>query len=90
MYFPYPEQTFTGKDGKTKVNISGAADPDACQIVVGSIESAGNGAPHLVSGAPRQQRQHPATDRDHRLPDLGGLGWMESYGQLDQELLRGR
>lgn len=28
---PYPEQTFTSKDGKTKVNLSGATDPPDCR-----------------------------------------------------------
>jgi len=45
---PYPEQTLTSKDGKAKINLSGAADPDACQLVIGVKESPGNGAPHWI------------------------------------------
>jgi len=45
---PYPEQTLTNNDGKTKINLSGAADKDACQLVIGVKESPGNGAPHWI------------------------------------------
>ena len=45
---PYPEQTLISKDGKTKINLSGAVDKDACQLVIGVKESPGNGAPHWI------------------------------------------
>lgn len=45
---PYPEQPLTSRDGRTKINLSGAADPDSVQFTVGVQESPGNGAPHLI------------------------------------------
>ena len=45
---PYPVQTFTSQDGKTKCDLSGAVDDANPQIVVRVEESPGNGAPHLV------------------------------------------
>lgn len=43
-----PETTLTSKDGKTKINLSGAIEDGKPYIVMGVKESPGNGAPHLI------------------------------------------
>lgn len=44
----YPETMLTSKDGKTKINLSGAIEDGKPYIVMGVKESPGNGAPHLI------------------------------------------
>ncbi len=44
----YPETILTSKDGKTKINLSGALVDGRPNIVMGVKESPGNGAPHLI------------------------------------------
>ena len=43
-----PETTFASKDGKTKINLSGAIEDGKPYVVMGVKESPGNGAPHLI------------------------------------------
>ena len=43
-----PETTLASKDGKTKINLSGAIEDGKPYIVMGVKESPGNGAPHLI------------------------------------------
>jgi len=42
------ETTLTSKDGKTKINLSGAIEDGKPYFVMGVKESPGNGAPHLI------------------------------------------
>jgi len=43
-----PETTLTSKDGKTKINLSGAIEDGKPYVIMGVKESPGNGAPHLI------------------------------------------
>lgn len=43
-----PETTLASKDGKTKINLSGAIEDGKPYVVMGVKESPGNGAPHLI------------------------------------------
>jgi len=43
-----PETTLASKDGKTKINLSGAIEDGKPYVVMGVNESPGNGAPHLI------------------------------------------
>src|SRR3990172_676047 len=43
-----PETMLASKDGKTKINLSGAIEDGKPYIVMGVKESPGNGAPHLI------------------------------------------
>jgi hypothetical protein len=90
---PYPEQTFTSKDNKTKINLSGAVDKDACQLVIGVKESPGNGAPHWIVLQDRQGNiVQPTQVQVYQIWEVWGgwkmtVSWTKSYYE-DGRLVR--
>jgi hypothetical protein len=89
----YPEQTLTAKDGKTKMNISGACDRDACQFTCGVKESPGNGAPHWILLQDNKGNVvQPSVVQVYEIWEVWGgwrmtVSWTKSYYQ-DGQLVR--
>jgi hypothetical protein len=87
---PYPVQTFTSQDGKTKCDLSGAVDDNNPQIVVRVGDSPGNGAPHLVFLQDNQGNiLQPTEVRVFEIWEVWGgwkltVSWTKSYYQDNQ------
>lgn len=83
----YPETMLTSKDGKTKINLSGALENGKPNIVMGVNQSPGNGAPHLIMLQDRQCNvMQPAQVAVYEIWEVWGgwritVSWTKSYYQ---------